>query len=245
MSDTSNTLLIWVTQIINERLWIENNLCSHIINLQCTFFFLVRPRVSLNPGPMNAVEGGNITLPICRETGHPRPDIKWLRPFGQLPQGRVQFENNNSTLTIFDVRRTDSDNYVCVASNLLGRAVKKTLLLVFSPPKFIFKPPEKIKAISGFRLKLNCSVTPDGHPVISWKRQGAQLPAGRSFITKEGLVITDLRLQDAGNYTCIATIAGKFSIETSTILEIKGDNKMAAPFDPLQNELLNQSIIEK
>ena len=96
-----------------NRLWVGNNFCSHMINLQCAFFFLVRPRVSLNPGPMYAIEGSNITLPICRETGHPRPDIKWLRPFGQLPQGRVQFENNNSTLTIFDVRRTDSDNYVC------------------------------------------------------------------------------------------------------------------------------------
>ena len=245
MSDTSNTLLIWVTQIINERLWVGNNLCSHMINSQCAFFFLVRPRVSLNPGPMYAIEGGNITLPICRETGYPRPDIKWLRPFGQLPKGRVQFEKNNSTLTILDVRRTDSDNYVCVASNLLGRAVKKTLLLVLSLPKFIFKPPERKTAFSGFSLKLNCSVTRNGHPVISWKRQGAQLPAERSFITKEGLVITDLRLQDAGNYTCIAKIAGNFSIETSTILEIKGDKKMAAPFDPLQNELLNQSIIEK
>ena len=216
-----------------------------MINLQCTFFFLVHPRVSLSTGPMYAIEGSNITLPICRKTGHPRPDIKWLRPFSQLPKGRVQFENNNSTLTIFDVRRTDSDNYVCMASNLLGRAGKKTLLLVFSPPKFILKPPEKKTAYTGFNLKLYCSVTRDGHPVISWKRQGAQLPAGRSFILKEGLVITDLRLQDAGNYTCIATTAGKFSLETSTILEIKGDKKMAAPFDPLQNELLNQSIIEK
>ena len=243
MSDTSNTLLIWVTQIINECLWVGNNLCSHMINSQCAFFFLVRPRVSLNPGPMYAIEGGNITLPICRETGYPRPDVKWLRPFGQLPKGRVQFEKNNSTLTILDVRRTDSDNYVCVASNLLGRAVKKTLLLVLSLPKFIFKPPERKTAFSGFSLKLNCSVTRNGHPVISWKRQGAQLPAGRSFISKKGLVITDLRLQDAGNYTCIATIAGKFSIETSTFVEIKGDKKMAAPFDPLQNELLTQSII--
>lgn len=214
-----------------------------MINLQCTFFFLVHPRVSLSTGPMYAIEGSNITLPICRKTGHPRPDIKWLRPFGQLPKGRVQFENNNSTLTIFDVRRTDSDNYVCMASNLLGRAVKKTLLLVFPLPKFIFKPPEKKTAFSGFSLKLNCSVTRDGHSVISWKRQGARLPAGRSFISKEGLVITDLRLQDAGNYSCIATIAGKFSIETSTIVEIKGDKKMAAPIDPIQNELSTQSII--
>ena len=56
-------------------------------------------------------------------------------------------------------------------------------------------------------------------------------------------MITDLRLQDAGNYSCIATIAGKFSIETSTIVEIKGDKKMAAPIDPIQNELSTQSII--
>ena len=174
----------------------------------------------LNPGPMYALKGSNATLPVCHVTGHPRPVVTWVRPLGQLPQGRVQ--NNSSALKLFDVRHSDSDNYACIASNLLGRAVGKTLLLVVSLPRFTVKPPDKVLAYVGETLRLNCSVTGEGQPVISWKRQGAELPAGRSFMSKESLVITDLKRQDAGNYSCIATTAGNFFVEASTAVEIKG-----------------------
>ena len=175
----------------------------------------------LNPGPIYAIKGSNITLPICHVTGYPRPDVTWIKPFGQLPQERVQ--NNNSALKLFDVRHSDSDNYVCSASNFLGRAVGKTLLFVVALPSFTVKPPKKVSAHVGEILKLNCSVTPgDGQPVISWKRQGAELPAGRSFMSKQGVVITDLQRQDAGNYSCIATIAGNFFIEALTAVKVKG-----------------------
>ena len=153
-------------------------------------------------------------------TGFPRPVVTWVKPFGQLPQGRVQY--NDSALRIFDVRKTDSDNYACTASNLLGKAVGRTLLFVVSLPKFAVKPPAKVSAFSGKTLKLNCSVTGDGQPVITWKRRGAELPVGRSVVSREGLVIRDLKLEDAGNYLCVATVAGKFSIEASTAVEIKG-----------------------
>ena len=171
-------------------------------------------------GPLYAIKGSNITLPFCHVTGYPRPVVTWVKPFGQLPQGRVQY--NNSVLKIFDVRKADSDNYVCAASNLLGKAVGKTLLFVVSLPKFTVKPPAKVSAFSGKTLKLNCSVTGDGHPVVTWKRQGAELPVGRSTVSREGLVIRDLKLEDAGNYLCVATTAGKFFVEAFTAVEVKG-----------------------
>ena len=174
----------------------------------------------LNPGPMYAIKGSNATLPVCHVTGQPRPVVTWIKPFGQLPHGRVQ--KNSSALKLFDVRHSDSGNYGCSASNLLGRAVGKTLLFVVSLPKFTVKPPDKLSAHVGETLRLNCSVTGDGQPVISWKRQGSELPAGRSFMSKEGLVITDLKRQDAGNYSCIATIAGNFFIEALTAVKVKG-----------------------
>lgn len=176
--------------------------------------------MSIDLGPLYAVKGSDITLPVCHVTGYPRPQVTWVKPFGQLPQGRVQY--NDSTLKIFDVRKTDSDNYVCTASNLLGKAIGKTLLLVVSLPEFTVKPPAKVSVISGKTLKLNCSVRGDGQPVISWKRRGAELPVGRSIVSREGLVIRDLKLEDAGNYICVATSAGKFSIEAFTAVEVKG-----------------------
>lgn len=190
-------------------------ICNFVIS-----FVIVRPKVSINLGPLYAIKGSDITLPICHVTGYPRPHVTWVKPFGQLPQGRVQY--NDSALKIFGVRKSDSDNYVCTASNPLGKAIGKTLLFVVSLPEFTVKPPAKVSVILGKTLKLNCSVKGDGQPVISWKREGAELPVGRSIVSRERLVIRDLKLEDAGNYVCVATSAGNFFIEAFTAVEVKG-----------------------
>ena len=131
---------------------------------------------------------------------------------------------NNSALQILHVRKDDSDLYYCAASNLLGRAEKKTFLVVVSPPRFTVKPPAKIVAVVGGTLKLNCSATGNPQPMISWKKQGGQLPVGRSQQINGSLVIRDITKNDKGNYICIATNAGVFKAETVTYTEVKGAN---------------------
>ncbi|KAL9967662.1 hypothetical protein ACROYT_G025942 [Oculina patagonica] len=172
----------------------------------------VHPRVSLHPGPSYVVEGSNVTLPTCHVTGYPAPVVTWRKSSGQLPQGRAQY--NNSVLQISDVRKVDSDTYFCSAVNLLGNVERKTQLVVISLPVFTVKPPGKVFASPGGTLTLKCSATGDPQPVISWKRQGAALPVGRSHRTNAALILRDLRKWDAGNYICVATSAGVFHIET-------------------------------
>ena len=123
---------------------------------------------------------------------------------------------NNSALQILHVRKDDSDLYYCAASNL------KTFLVVVSPPRFSVKPPAKVVAWVGDSLKLNCTATGDPQPVISWKKQGGQLPFRRSQQINGNLVIRDISRNDRGNYICIATIAGGFKAETGTYAEVKG-----------------------
>ena len=77
---------------------------------------------------------------------------------------------NNSALQILHVRKDDSDLYYCAASNLLGRAERKTFLVVVSPPRCTVKPPAKIVAVVGGTLKLNCTATGNPQPMISWKK---------------------------------------------------------------------------
>ena len=153
-------------------------------------------------------------------TGYPAPVVSWRKSSGPLPQGRVKY--NNSALQIFHLRKGDSDFYFCAASNLLGRVEKKTLLVVVSPPRFTVKPPAKVVAVVGGTLKLNCSATGDPRPVISWKKQGGQLPLGRSQQIYGDLVIRDISRSGRGNYICMATNAGVFKAETGTYTEVKG-----------------------
>ena len=179
----------------------------------------VRPTVPIHPGPLLAVERSDVTLPTCHVTGHPTPVVTWSKSFGHLPQGRV--ESNNSVLTLLDVRKNDSDNYFCTATNKLGKVIRMTVLVVVPLPKFTVKPPWKIVAYIGANMTLNCSATGDPQPVISWKRYGHQLPVGRSQQIDGALVIRDVQKEDAGNYTCVATSDRSFDRETSAMVEVR------------------------
>ena len=156
-------------------------------------------------------------------TGHPQPVVTWSKSFGQLPHGRVQFNKLLITVQVklLDVRESDSDNYICTARNLLGSIVKRTVLVVVSLPHFTVKPPSKIVAVPGDSLTLNCSATGDPQPVISWKRQGAQLPVGRSQQINGALVVRDTRENDTGNYICAATSGGVFQVENKHVTYVK------------------------
>ena len=177
----------------------------------------MHPQVSLEPGPKFVTVGSDVTLPNCRVIGYPAPVVNWRKSFGQLPQGRTHY--NNSVFHISDVRKTDSDWYFCSAVNILGNVEKKTQLVVVTLSVFTFKPPGKVFAATGDTLALNCSAIGDPQPVISWKRQGAVLPVGRTRRIDNKLIIRDLKEEDAGIYICVATSAGVFAVEAISVVE--------------------------
>ena len=86
---------------------------------------------------------------------------------------------------------------------------------------FTVKPPGKVFAATGDTLTLNCSATGDPPPVISWTRQGAALPVGRSDRRNDALILRDFKEEDAGNYICVATSAGVFHIEAMSDVEVR------------------------
>ena len=165
------------------------------------------------------MEGNIFTLPTCHVTGYPTPVVTWRKLSSQLPRGRVRY--NNNALQISQVRKEDSDTYICSAKNLLGKAEKNTMLVVVSLPRFTSKPPSKIVSMLNSTVRLNCSATGDPQPIISWRKQGGQLPVGRSQQINGALVIRNFQQSDAGNYICTATSAGVFDVEAVTFLEIQ------------------------
>ena len=129
-------------------------------------------------------------------------------------------ESNNIVLTLLDVQKSDCADYAYIATNMFGRAVQKTLLIVISLPQFTVKPPARIRGYIGTNMTLNCSATGDPQPVISWKRQGSQLPVGRGQQIDDSVIIRDVQKQDAGIYVCVATSGGMFDRETRAVVEV-------------------------
>ena len=189
-----------------------------LLNTHMVIAVTARPRISLHPGPLIVKEGDNVTLPSCHVTGYPKPTVTWRRVSASVSRGRTSV--NGSSLMIRSAQKDDSDTYFCEASNLLGSTSATTLLVVVSLPRFTHKPPAKIVTFTGKTMTLNCSAEGDPQPVISWRREGGQLPRDRTVMTDGSLTIKDLRKEDAEVYVCVATSSAVSDVEAQTTVEV-------------------------
>ena len=101
--------------------------------LKCLFFlFIVRvaPQITTQPQVGSVIEGDNVTL-SCNASGNPEPTISWTRDGSLVSSGdqRISFEAGNRQLTITNVNRTDSGQYLCVADNSEGNDTSNAITL--------------------------------------------------------------------------------------------------------------------
>ena len=131
----------------------------------------------------------------------------------------------NTGLRLIHVSKTDSDTYLCSASNILGSVARRTQLVVVPLPTFIKKPPTKLNVSPGDNVTLNCSAAGDPKPAIHWTKQGGQIPLRRSHMLGDTLIIREVKVEDTGNYTCIATSAGlskAFAMSYVSVIKLRG-----------------------
>ena len=90
--------------------------------------------------------------------------------------------------------------------------------MVVNLPRFTEKPSDLVLRYPGSDVTLPCSAEGDPPPVISWRKDGGQLPAGRTRIQGGSLTISNLQSRDAETYTCVATSANVFDSEVTVRL---------------------------
>ena len=173
------------------------------------------PRVQLAPGPTHAKTGHNISLPECHVTGFPTPNVTWRKLTGVLPRKRAVYDKGSLTLTATE--GNDSGPYECFAKNSLGVSSAITTLVVWSPPKFITKPPGSVVKYTSENLSLGCYATAQAS--ISWKRVGGAWEEGRMNVQNGTLKISTLKKSDSGSYICEAKLP-LYNIEASTVLKV-------------------------
>ncbi|MCS7089178.1 MAG: immunoglobulin domain-containing protein [Verrucomicrobiota bacterium] len=132
---------------------------------------------------------------------------------GTQPMGYQWFFNGNllagargTSLTISNVQAVHAGDYFVVVTNPLGRATSHVATLTVLPraPYFVIQPlgaSERVGSSHVFTGQANGSL-----PILyQWQRNGTNLVGA----TRTALSLTNLRLEDGGNYTLVASnIAG-------------------------------------
>uniref|UniRef100_A0A8C3W2P0 Matrix remodeling associated 5 n=1 Tax=Catagonus wagneri TaxID=51154 RepID=A0A8C3W2P0_9CETA len=186
------------------------------------------PRINGNPDAITTVRaiapGGSRKLIDCRAEGSPAPRVLWAFPEGVvLPapyHGSRVTVHRNGTLDIRHLRKSDSVQLACIARNEGGEARLTVQLTVLEPvAKPIFHDPvsEKITAMAGHTISLNCSAAGSPTPTLLWVlpnrtelRSGQRLQ--RFYHKGDGrLHISDLTSVDAGAYRCVARNSAGYS----------------------------------
>lgn len=160
--------------------------------------------------------------------GSPPPVITWSKLRAPLPWKHT---DNNGVLTLTDVGRQDSGQYICNATNKHGYSEAYTQMEVESEsagtvtnmnlapdhiknkrchlhagPPYATSLPDQVKLRPGDSLSLQCLAL-GSHPIkLEWSRVGRPgLPAGTETTWAGKLTIAQVKTSDSGTYKCVAS----------------------------------------
>ncbi|XP_008938770.1 PREDICTED: matrix-remodeling-associated protein 5 isoform X1 [Merops nubicus] len=168
----------------------------------------------------------------CKAEGIPTPRVLWAFPEGViLPApyyGNRITVHRNGTLDIRGVRQTDAVQLICIGRNEGGEARLIVQLLItdhLEKPSFRDPVSERITAIAGHSINLNCSVQGNPKPSTSWiLPNGTEVLSGsrlhRFYHKRDGILhISSLSSGDAGTYRCTARNTGGY-VERVVFLKV-------------------------
>uniref|UniRef100_A0A673G3H6 Fibroblast growth factor receptor n=1 Tax=Sinocyclocheilus rhinocerous TaxID=307959 RepID=A0A673G3H6_9TELE len=205
-----------------------------------------------------AVPAGNTVKFRCPATGSPLPTIRWLkngREFrGEHRIGGIKLRHQHWSLVMESVVPSDRGNYSCVVENKYGSIAHTYLLDVLerSPHRPILQAglPKNTTAVVGGDAQFLCKVYSDAQPHIQWLKHiemnGSRYgPDGIPYVKivkvfsnlnmseVEVLYLTNITMEDAGEYTCLAGNSIGFSHQ-SAWLTVLSEEDVAKEMDLME-----------
>ncbi|KAL8178141.1 UNVERIFIED_CONTAM: Hemicentin-1 [Gekko kuhli] len=170
--------------------------------------------------------GSNVTL-ACYVHGYPDPKVKWQRVDGAPLFSRPFAVSSISqlrtgALSINNLWVNDEATYICEAENQFGKIVSRpaTLTVTGLVTPLIGMSPAAANVIEGHQLTLPC-VLLAGNPIPErkWIKNGVML-AQNPYISVRSdgsLHLERVRLQDSGDYMCMASNVAGTNNKTTTV----------------------------
>uniref|UniRef100_A0A8C0JBQ8 Heparan sulfate proteoglycan 2 n=1 Tax=Chelonoidis abingdonii TaxID=106734 RepID=A0A8C0JBQ8_CHEAB len=178
----------------------------------------VTPPVRIESSSSSVAEGQTLDL-NCLVAGQVQPRVTWHKRGSSLP---ASHQVSGSRLRIPQVSAADSGEYICRALGWAGK--QEGAGSSSSPlPALGVTPPVRIETSSasiaeGQTLDLNCMVTGQAQPRITWYRREGSLPAS-SQVSGSRLRIPQVSATDSGEYICHVS-NGAGTLEASVIVTI-------------------------
>ncbi len=153
-----------------------------------------KPRFKVEPEIQNAAEGEEAVFE-CIADGYPTPQIQWMYNGRNLDLSEVHHNRKvtPNRIIITDLRKTDTGNYGCNATNAIGYVYKDVYVNVLALPPEIQSPPAKqSRTVEGQSVTINCKTFGAPKPSIRWFRDGMQILEGERFqMTKDGSLVIE------------------------------------------------------
>ncbi|KAG5850585.1 hypothetical protein ANANG_G00084020 [Anguilla anguilla] len=183
------------------------------------------PEFSQEPVDVSADIGSNVTLQ-CHAQGYPEPQIIWRRDdnaalfFRHHPHSSIT-QKSGGDLLINNLWVDDEAVYICEAQNQFGKIraqASVTVTGLVSP--VIGISPSVVNVVEEQQVTLSCVLLAGNPlPVRRWLRNnGLVSPSPYVTIRRDGsLHIERVRLQNGGEYTCLAQNVAGSSNRTTVV----------------------------
>ncbi|XP_061594740.1 hemicentin-1 [Cololabis saira] len=182
------------------------------------------PKFTREPQDVAADIGSNVTL-TCYAHGHPEPKVTWRRedgsPLFSRPHTHGLISQKKGVLHIHNLWVEDEAVYICEAQNHFGRIQTQARITVtglVSP--VIALSPAELSVIEDQQVVLPC-VLLAGNPLPErqWLHNYGLVTSDQYLtVRRDGsLNIERVRLEDAGDYTCLAENAVGATNHTTTV----------------------------
>ncbi|CAK8691082.1 unnamed protein product [Clavelina lepadiformis] len=157
-----------------------------------------------NPNQVDAL-GGNSLLD-CPVKADPRPTITWTKNGQPVSTDNRVRQFSNGSLMIYNTELGDGGDYTCIAFNDAGSADRTMKLTLQMAPNIELGPSDQT-VDAGNTIVLDCSAIGEPTPTISWTKSSLPLEFDErtSILGNYSLRIIASRLEDTGEYGCVAT----------------------------------------
>ncbi|XP_074831677.1 basement membrane-specific heparan sulfate proteoglycan core protein isoform X3 [Carettochelys insculpta] len=209
----------------------------------------VTPPLRIETSSASIAEGQTLDL-NCMVAGQAQPSVRWYRRGGALP---ARSQVSGSRLRIPQVSAADSGEYVCRVSSGAGSREASVIVSIPRSAGSAYPSagmhPIRIESSSasiaeGQALELNCLVTGQAQPSITWYRRGGALPASHQ-VSGSRLRIPQVSAADSGEYVCrVSSSAGSQEAVLVVTIEDSRGSSHSSGAEPLIRIESSSSITE-